>query len=132
MSACSYADKRGAEKLVDIFKALSEESRLRILSLLLDGELCVCEIESSLMLTQSNASRHLTTLKRSGILESCKNGQWTYYRISGRFVQANQGLWGYLEPRLRELPTSLADHEAYRVCKEQDLCNCNRNPHEKG
>ncbi len=117
--------------MVDIFKALSEESRLRILSLLLNGELCVCEIEACLMLTQSNASRHLTTLKRSGILESYKNAQWTYYRISGRFIQANQGLWEYLEPKLRELPTYLTDREAYKACKEQDLCNCNSNPHEK-
>ncbi len=115
--------------MVDIFKALSEESRLRILSLLLEGELCVCEIEACLKMTQSNASRHLTALKRSGILESCRNAQWTYYRISDSFIQANRELWEYLIRRLRELPSYAADRQAFNACKAQDICICNKNPH---
>lgn len=115
--------------MVDIFKALSEESRLRILSLLLNGELCVCEIEACLHMTQSNASRHLTALRKSGILESYKTAQWTYYRISPGFIEQNAELWKYLEHRLAELPSYPSDSEEYRKCKAQGLCSCNKKPH---
>jgi ArsR family transcriptional regulator, arsenate/arsenite/antimonite-responsive transcriptional repressor len=110
--------------MVDIFKALSEESRLRILSLLLENEMCVCEIESALKMTQSNASRHLTALKNCGILESYKEAQWAYYRISARFKLENEELWDYLAHRLTELPSYQTDMEEYRKCKERHLCNC--------
>lgn len=115
--------------MVDIFKALSEESRLQILSLMLNGELCVCEIEACLKMTQSNASRHLAALKKSGILESYKNAQWTYYRISPGFIEQNAELWEYLRHRLTELASYLSDNEAYRECKAQGLCSCNKKPH---
>lgn len=115
--------------MVDIFKALSEESRLRILSLLPENELCVCEIEACLRMTQSNASRHLTALKKCGILESYKEAQWTYYRVSNGFIQENRELWEYLKHRLKELPTYVSDYEEYRKCKAQGLCGCNKKPH---
>jgi ArsR family transcriptional regulator len=115
--------------MVEIFKALSEESRLRILSLVWDDELCVCEIESCLKMTQSNASRHLSALKRCGILESYKNAQWTYYRVNEDFIQENKSLCEYLKQKLIELPTFSSDHEAYQKCKAQGLCNCNKQPH---
>lgn len=115
--------------MIDIFKALSEESRLRILSIILEAELCVCEIESCLRMTQSNASRHLTALKKCGILESYKNAQWTYYRISNDFIQENKELWEYLKLRLKELPSYISDYEEYQKCKAQGLCICNKNPH---
>ena len=67
--------------MTDVFKALSDETRLRILSLILKGEMCVCEIEDCLGLTQSNASRHLTALKNAGILSSSKQAQWAYYSM---------------------------------------------------
>ncbi len=115
--------------MVDIFKALSEISRLRILSLLLEDELCVCEIEACLRMTQSNASRHLTALKKSGILESYKNAQWMYYRINDDFIRENGGLWEYLNNRLKALPSYLSDYEEYQKCKAQGLCGCNEKPH---
>ncbi|WP_020072491.1 ArsR/SmtB family transcription factor [Faecalispora sporosphaeroides] len=115
--------------MIDIFKALSEESRLRILSIILEDELCVCEIESCLRMTQSNASRHLTALKKCGILESYKDAQWTYYRISKGFIQENKELWEYLKHKLKELETYSTDYEAYQKCKVQGLCDCNKKPH---
>jgi ArsR family transcriptional regulator len=115
--------------MVDIFKALSEESRLRILSLLPESELCVCEIEACLKMTQSNASRHLTVLKKCRILESYKNGLWTYYRISDGFIQENVELWEYLKQRFRKLPSYPSDCEAYEQCKAQGLCSINKKPH---
>jgi ArsR family transcriptional regulator len=114
--------------MVDIFKALAEESRLRILSLLLDNEMCVCEIETSLDMTQSNASRHLTVLKQSGIVSSCKKAQWAYYRISDTFKQEQIGLYQYLQIKLLELPTYRKDHEEYEKCRDINVCE-NKKPH---
>lgn len=109
--------------MVNIFKALSEESRLRILALLLQGDMCVCEIEECLKMTQSNASRHLTALKNSGILDSYKQAQWAYYKISDNFKKENQDLWIYLEQKLGESPIYKVEIETYRNCKRQDICN---------
>ena len=64
-----------------IFKALSDETRLRIMILLTHGELCVCDIEKILDTTQSKASRHLSYLKNSGLVNDRRNGVWIYYSI---------------------------------------------------
>ena len=106
-----------------IFKALSEESRLRIFSILFQGELCSCEIEDVLKLTQSNVSRHLTILKNAGILKSYKNAQWTHYSISEDFKLENEELFRYLEQRLNQLGTYKIDMDRLHKCKEKDLCN---------
>jgi len=111
--------------MTDIFKALSEESRLRILSLLLENEMCVCEIEDSLHLTQSNASRHLTALRKCGILESYKQAQWAYYRISDDFKQEHSGLWAYLHNKLQEIPTFQTDYDEFINCRKKDRCKSN-------
>lgn len=112
--------------MVDIFKALSEESRLRILALLMEREMCVCEIEACLSLTQSNASRHLTILKKCGLLESYKVAQWAYYRIDEDFKKNNIELWMYLQNRLKEILTYQLDCDEYKKCKAQDLCNLDK------
>lgn len=109
-----------------LFKALSEESRLRILSILMERDMCVCEIEVCLKLTQSNASRHLTELKRCGILDSYKIAQWAYYRINENFIKENMDLWNYLQIKLREIPTYQVDHEECSKCKALNLCNQNK------
>lgn len=113
--------------MLDILKALADETRLRILSQVLKGEMCVCEIEECLVLTQSNASRHLTILKKAGILESRKSAQWAYYKISENFISENQQLYNYLLLQISELPCYATDCENYNKCKLQDLCNCKKN-----
>jgi ArsR family transcriptional regulator len=110
-----------------LFSALSEESRLRILSVLMEQEMCVCEIEVCLKMTQSNASRHLTELKKCGILESYKEAQWAYYRISDHFKQENKNLWEYLQIQLKQLKTYQEDYIQYEKCKENDICAHIRN-----
>jgi ArsR family transcriptional regulator len=69
------------EKTINIFKALSEETRLRILKLLEHGELCVCDIVAALDMVQPKVSFHLNVLKESGFLKDRKQGRWTHYRI---------------------------------------------------
>jgi ArsR family transcriptional regulator len=69
------------QELMNIFKALSEETRLRILKLLEQGELCVCDIVAALDMVQPKVSFHLNVLKEAGFLKDRKQGRWTHYRI---------------------------------------------------
>jgi ArsR family transcriptional regulator, arsenate/arsenite/antimonite-responsive transcriptional repressor len=71
------------KKFAQFFKALSDETRLQIIALLMmEPELCVCDIENVLELTQSKASRHLRYLLNSGILTDERKNVWVYYRIN--------------------------------------------------
>ena len=67
--------------LLNIFKALSDETRLRILKLLERGELCVCDIVAALDMIQPNVSFHLGVLKDAGLIKDRKQGKWIHYRI---------------------------------------------------
>jgi ArsR family transcriptional regulator len=67
--------------LLNIFRALSEGKRLRILKLLEHGELCVCYIVAALDMVQPKVSFHLNALKEAGLLKDRKQGRWTYYSL---------------------------------------------------
>ncbi len=73
--------------IVYIFKALADENRIRILNLLKNQELCVCDIEAVLGIKQSNTSRHLNKLKVAGIIVSVKKSQWVYYQLNDSTFQ---------------------------------------------
>ena len=79
MSAAASLDVQQASRL---FKALGDETRLRIVALLAHGELCVCHLESALELTQSNTSRQLGVLRAAGVVEARRAGSWVYYRLA--------------------------------------------------
>ncbi len=112
--------------MTNIFRALSDETRLRILSMIWSGEMCVCEIEDCLELTQSNASRHLTALRNAGILSHSKKAQWAFYALNESFFQENADLCNYLDKKLRELPTYRSDSIKREKAKLADLCGCVR------
>lgn len=65
-----------------MFKGLGDETRLRIISLLSQGELCVCDLMEVLNLPQSTTSRHLSYLKNSGWITGTRSGKWMYYRVN--------------------------------------------------
>jgi ArsR family transcriptional regulator len=74
--------KTELERLAALHKALSDETRLRIMNVLLElGELCVCDLEAGLDITQSRASRHLGILKQSGVLAVRRDGIWIYTSV---------------------------------------------------
>ena len=68
--------------LTRAFRALGDETRIRIVALLVHGELCVCHLESALGISQPSCSRHLGILRAAGIVDSRRDGTWVYYRIS--------------------------------------------------
>jgi len=69
-------------EIVTIFKALSDETRLRIIKLLEQGELCVCDIAAALDMVQPKVSFHLSALKEAGLIKDRKQGKWIHYSLN--------------------------------------------------
>ncbi len=69
------------QALANVFKALSDTTRLRVLKLLENGELCVCDIVTALEMSQPKVSFHLNTLKEAGLIKDRKEGRWIHYRL---------------------------------------------------
>ena len=101
------AAKLDTRALSRLFKALGDETRLRIVALLAQGELCVCHLEAALQLTQPTASRHLATLRAAGVVEPRRQGTWVYYRLA---AQADEDC----RRQLRALTAAFAKREPLR------------------
>jgi len=77
----------------EILKALSDETRLEIIALLMRaGELCVCDVEAVLGITQSKSSRHLRYLLNAGLVENKREGIWMHYRVRSDLDEATARL----------------------------------------
>src|SRR5206468_1824721 len=76
-----YMDKR-LQRLERTFRALADTTRLRIVGLLLTGEVCVCHIHESLRIPQPKASRHLAYLRKAGLVQARREGLWMHYRLA--------------------------------------------------
>jgi ArsR family transcriptional regulator len=81
------------------FHALSDETRLRIVDLLRNGERCVCELTGELDLGQSLLSFHLKTLKDAGLVTDRRDGRWSYYALSPQSFRQLQDFVGGLPTR---------------------------------
>jgi len=86
-----------------IFKALSQSIRLRIVIMLLDRELCVCDLIQLLQLPQSTVSRHMSRLRAAGLVIDRREGKWVHYRLAAGTDRRLDGLFKYLRS-LRDLP----------------------------
>ena len=73
---------------VKVFKALSDPNRIRILKMVLERELCMCEVREILNLSNSTVSKHLSILRDAGLLLDSKDGKWVNFRINNRSDQA--------------------------------------------
>ena len=73
--------------MIDMFKALADQNRLKIVKLLSNKPLCVCEIEKFLSLPQNLVSHHLSVLKEVKILEDCKCGKKNYYSLNKEAIK---------------------------------------------
>ncbi len=78
------ANKDRAKKRGKLFKALGDETRQRMLALLLSRELCVCEMITALGMSQPTTSHHLKILEDSGLVESRREGKWIFYGVKDR------------------------------------------------
>jgi DNA-binding transcriptional ArsR family regulator len=70
-------------RFLAITKALADESRLRAICALRDGELCLCQLIELLQLAPSTVSKHMTILYDAGLIQRRKEGRWHYYRLAG-------------------------------------------------
>jgi len=111
----------GRLDLIEIFKALGDENRIRILNLLIRQELCVCEIETVLEITQSNASRHLNKLKSAGVITNEKKSQWVYYRVDNKFIEENNLLYEFLKNKMDENTQWIRDVERLKKYKNSNF-----------
>ena len=94
-----------------VFKALSDENRIRILRLLHGGERCACKLLEELNISQPTLSHHMKILCDSGIVASRKEGKWMYYSISSEGVQVARGC-------LTDLTTVSSSAEAKPCCEK--------------
>ena len=90
--------------IVVIAKALSDLNRVRVVSMLTAGELCVCQVTAVLGLAASTVSAHLAELRRAGLVDEQKEGRWVRYRL-----REGAGDLGPLWPRLDADPQARAD-----------------------
>jgi ArsR family transcriptional regulator len=82
MARTPTENRQTVQRLETVFKALADSTRLRILALLGNNEVCVCHIHDSLGLPQPTVSRHLAYLRRCGLVAARRDGVWMHYRVS--------------------------------------------------
>ncbi len=99
----------------ELFKALADETRLRILNLLVRGELCVCDIMAVLDIGQSKASRHLAYLRNVGLVADRRSGVWMYYTLANSRGVTHRRILEWLAEAATELPQAAADLKALRI-----------------
>lgn len=92
-----------------LFRALSDPTRLRILHLLRDGELCVCDLMQILRVPQAKTSRHLAYLRRAGLVTVRDEGLWSYYALAPAAGPLHRRLLACLDVCCSELPAITAD-----------------------
>lgn len=109
--------------IVQKLKALGDETRLRIVNILRDGPLCVCEIESILQITQSNASRHLNKLMNANLVTYYKEAKYVYYKLDENTLRDYSFLNSFLCNELEKEEILKKDFEILKAYKERGL-NC--------
>ena len=113
MATCRYmhvtmkGSKLEVRPVSRLFKALGDETRLRIVALLSHGELCVCHIQDALELPQPSVSRQFAILRAAGLVADRRAGSWVYYRLLPQEDPA-------CERQLQSLVQGFAKHELLR------------------
>ena len=120
MSISEYKH-RVVKLMVEILKALGDENRLRIVNLLTEGPLCVCEIEEAIGISQSNASRHLNRLRTAGVISSERKSQWIYYGLDNEFMAQYGGL---LKEITQHLNCNMYKEDKERLVKVKKPSEC--------
>jgi ArsR family transcriptional regulator, arsenate/arsenite/antimonite-responsive transcriptional repressor len=104
------------------FRAFSERSRLRILYLLLDGEMCVCDLVDTLKVPQPTASRHLAYLRKTGLVVTQKRGLWMYYSLAPTKTTFHRKLIECLAACFKEVPELQRDKARLAKLKRAGRC----------
>ncbi len=108
-------------ELVQVIKALGDETRLRILNILRETEACVGEVEYILGIQQSNASRHLSKLYNANIITYNKKAQWVYYKINENIFTQYPFVKQILDIQLEQIKQCEEDLRKLKQYKESGM-----------
>lgn len=109
--------------LSEVFKALGDKTRLRILNLLSKRELCVCQIHEIISMSQPNASKHLNKLRYAGIIVCRKVSQWCFYSINEKFIKHSPILYDFLVEQWSKNKQFIEDAKMLNeLLKNYDCC----------
>jgi ArsR family transcriptional regulator, arsenate/arsenite/antimonite-responsive transcriptional repressor len=114
MARTTSKNRAAIDELEKVFKALSDKTRLRILALLGNNEVCVCHIHDSLGLPQPTVSRHLAYLRRSGLVAVRRDGVWMHYQISRSLDPMVQSVVKATVDALSQVPATSQDRKQFQ------------------
>ena len=107
-------NRTAVDELEILCKALADKTRLRILSLLGNNEVCVCHIHDSLGLPQPTASRHLAYLRKTGLVTTRRDGVWMHYRVSRSLNPVIHDVVAATLNALQRLPATTQDRKHFQ------------------
>jgi ArsR family transcriptional regulator len=102
------------DQLESVFKALADKTRLRILALLGNNEVCVCHLHDSLALPQPTVSRHLAYLRRAGLVDVRRDGVWMHYQVARSLDPAVQTVVNAAVDALTGVQTTAQDRKQFQ------------------
>jgi len=102
------------DQLEAVFKALADKTRLRILALLGNNEVCVCHLHDSLALPQPTVSRHLAYLRRAGLVDVRRDGVWMHYQVARSLDPAVQTVVNAAVDALTGVRTTAQDRKQFQ------------------
>ena len=105
----------------DFFKALSDPTRLSIIILLVNGELCVCQIEAALGIHQAKISRHLAYLRKHGIVKVRSQWKWKYYSLTQPKTHFEESVFKCLKERLQDEKSFKLTYGQMKKCLTKPL-----------
>ncbi|TDO78285.1 ArsR family transcriptional regulator [Halanaerobium saccharolyticum] len=108
-------------EIIEVLKALAHENRIRILNLLEESELCVCELENIMQVTQSNASRHLSKLKQVDLIKGRKKAQWIYYSLNQELLTEHKFLQYLIEEEIKNFEAAKEDKSRLKKYNSSSL-----------
>jgi ArsR family transcriptional regulator len=105
-----------------MFRAFSDKTRLRILHLLRDGELCVCDIMDILRIPQAKTSRHLGYLRRAGLVKAREEGLWSFYSLTSAVNPVHEKLLDCLSVCCEAVPEIALDDQRVGKTRRSGRC----------
>jgi ArsR family transcriptional regulator len=115
MKGTTTARGRAAiDELENVYKALADKTRLRILALLGNNEVCVCHLHDSLGLPQPTVSRHLAYLRKSGLVAARRDGVWMHYQVSRSLSPLVRAILGAAVDALQQVAPTSHDRKQFQ------------------
>ena len=114
MTRTATKARPAVDQLESLFKALADKTRLRILALLGNNEVCVCHIHDSLGLPQPTVSRHLAYLRRAGLVDTRRDGVWMHYQVARALDQNVKTVVKVAVDAMTKAPATAQDRKQFQ------------------